>query len=115
MPDLPAIILYARRDCPNCQAARAFLVGLEVPFAFRDVQEDEPALRELTGLTGKAVVPTVVVGDDVQIGWDQSRVADMVQNPLPPEEDDNLLAFLDDEEEPPGEIPPDPDAQPESE
>jgi glutaredoxin len=99
MPDdLPMtddlVVLYALRECPQCDAARAFLQVRGVSFVERDIRLEAGAIEDLTKLTGESIVPTVVVGRDVQIGWDEVRVSDMLDNPLPPEEEDHLLASI---------------------
>jgi len=106
MTDDP-VILFTLRECPQCEAARAWLRGRGVPFVERDIHAESGAIEDLTKLTGASVVPTVVVGQDVQIGWDEIRVSDMITNPLPPEEEDRLLASIEAATEPDG---PDPDS-----
>ncbi len=101
--------LYARRDCAQCEAARAFLRGRGVAFVEIDVMGEAGAIAELARLTGQATVPTITLGGDVQVGWDESRVAEMVDDPLPPEEEDPLLAFIEKEAETRDDIPPDPE------
>jgi glutaredoxin 3 len=88
------VVLYSLRECPHCQAACEFLRARGVAFVERDVREEGDAIRDLTKLTGESIVPTVVVGGDVQVGWDAARVAEMLDHPLPPEEEDNLLAVI---------------------
>jgi glutaredoxin len=77
------ITLYAAPGCPMCDAVRTFFRGRGAEFADVDVTVDEAGARELLRLTGSALVPTIVVGDDVQVGWDESRVAEMLDDPLP--------------------------------
>lgn len=95
------IILYTTHGCPKCEEARAFLRDRGVAFEDVEVKGNAVAVSELTRLAGHAVVPTLVVGDDVQVGWDPSRADDMLAHPLPPEEDELavLLDAADDERE----------------
>jgi glutaredoxin 3 len=107
----PVLVLYSLRECPHCEAAREFLRGRGIAFVERDVREEAGAIRDLARLTGESVVPTIALGDDVQVGWDAARVAEMLDNPLPPEEEDLLLAVIeeairsDSEEEEPADWP----------
>lgn len=87
------VVLFATRGCPRCEEARAFLRDRNVSFEDVEVKGNAKAVRELIRVAGHAVVPTIMVGDDVQVGWDASRVEDMLANPLPPEEDD-LIGLL---------------------
>lgn len=87
MPDAP-LVLYVTAGCPLCDSARAFLRGRGAEFHEIEVKADTDELRVLVRLAGAAVVPTIVRGDDVQVGWDEARVAEMLDDPLPPEEDE---------------------------
>jgi glutaredoxin len=95
-----ALVLFSLRECPHCEAARAFLRARGVPFVERDVRDELGAINDLAKITGESIVPTLVYGDDVQVGWDAVRVSEMLDDPLPPEEDDDLLAVLEAATEP---------------
>lgn len=97
MTDRP-VVLYATRGCPVCDAARSFLRERGVAFTDVEVREEAASLRDLVRLSGRAVVPTIVVGADVQVGWDAARVEDMLAHPLPPADDDLNVVFEDEEE-----------------
>jgi hypothetical protein len=71
-----------------------------VVFTDIEVTEDARWLRELMRVAGHAVVPTIVVGADVQVGWDASRVEEMLTDPLPAAADDLKIVFGDEDEEP---------------
>ena len=45
----------------------------EVPFEYRDVQADPVAMRELMELNSRST-PTIVVGNEVMIGFDPDRL-----------------------------------------
>lgn len=87
------VVLYAIRECPTCERARTFFRERGVAFTELDVTSDAQIVRDLTRMAGEAVVPTIVVGDDVQVGWDASRVAEMIDDPLPDEEDQLTVIF----------------------
>lgn len=87
------VILYATRDCPTCEVARQFLRGRGVAFTELDASSDARIVRDLVRLAGAAVVPTILIGDDAQVGWDQARVAEMLDDPLPDEEDQLTVIF----------------------
>jgi len=48
-----------------------------VEFEYRDVQADPAALRELAALRSQST-PTIVVGEEVMIGFDPERLASML-------------------------------------
>jgi len=67
------VLLYSQPGCPPCSAAKLFLQVREVPFEYKDVQADPVALRELMDLNSRST-PTIVVGDEVMIGFDPDRL-----------------------------------------
>jgi glutaredoxin len=75
---LQRISVYVTPNCPHCQATRDLLVALEAPADFFDVTVDRDALVRLIWLTGSATVPATISGPDVLIGFDPSRLREMV-------------------------------------
>jgi glutaredoxin-like YruB-family protein len=75
------VVLYSQPGCPPCFAAKRFLAAKGVPFEYRDVQADPTALRELTALNSRST-PTIVVGEDVMIGFDPERLEAMLVGSL---------------------------------
>ena len=67
------VILYSQPGCPPCFAAKMFLAARNIPFEYKDVQADPAALRELARLNSRST-PTIVVGDEVMIGFDPERL-----------------------------------------
>ena len=67
------VLLYSQPGCPPCVAAKQFLKARQVAFEYRDVQADPTALQELTELNSRST-PTIVVGDEVMIGFDPKRL-----------------------------------------
>lgn len=71
------VILYSQPDCPPCFAARRFLAAHNVQFEYKDVQADPQALRELMDLNSRST-PTIVVGDEVMVGFDPEKLEAML-------------------------------------
>ncbi len=71
------VLLYSQPGCPPCYAAKLFLQVHEVPFEYKDVQADPVALRELMELNSRST-PTIVVGDEVMIGFDPDRLQSLL-------------------------------------
>lgn len=67
------VILYSQPGCPPCFAAKQFLTARNIPFVYKDVKADSGALRELVKLNSRST-PTIVVGDEVLIGFDPDRL-----------------------------------------
>ena len=73
------VILYSQPGCPPCFAAKQFLTARNIPFEYRDVKADSGALRELVKLNSRST-PTIVVGDQVLIGFDPARLEQMLES-----------------------------------
>ncbi|HTW44012.1 MAG TPA: glutaredoxin family protein [Acidobacteriaceae bacterium] len=73
------VILYSQPGCPPCSAAKKFLAARNIPFEYKDVQVDPSALRELVRLNSRST-PTIVVGDEVMIGFDPERLEQMLES-----------------------------------
>ena len=71
------VLLYSQPGCPPCVAAKQFLKARQVAFEYRDVQADPTALRELMELNSRST-PTIVVDDEVMIGFDPNRLEEML-------------------------------------
>ncbi|ACO34266.1 MULTISPECIES: glutaredoxin domain-containing protein [Acidobacterium] len=72
------VTLYSQPGCPPCFAAKAFLQSRNVPFEYKDVQADPAALQELLALDSRST-PTLVVGEEVMIGFDPDRLTRMLE------------------------------------
>ncbi len=72
------VVLYSQPGCPPCRTAKAFLSERGIEFEYKDVSSDSEALRELTGKYGSQTTPTIVVGEEVMIGFDPVRLEEMI-------------------------------------
>lgn len=72
------VILYSQPGCPPCFAAKQFLAARNIPFEYKDVTTDSGALRELVKLNSRTT-PTIVVGDQVMIGFDPEKLEGMLK------------------------------------
>lgn len=66
--EMPEIIMYAReRFCPDVTRARIRLERLGVEWTEYDVEADDERKQEMMQLTGRANVPTLVIGNTILI------------------------------------------------
>ena len=73
------VVLFSRSGCPDCDAAKKYLAHLDVTYKEYDISRDELGIRMLLALTGRAVVPTITIGGDVMIGFDQARLNQLLE------------------------------------
>ena len=73
------IVVFTQPDCPPCHTVKAYLADKGLEFEERDVTTDKEAVRELVETYQSRSTPTIVIGEDVMIGFD-------------PEELDQILA-----------------------
>ena len=71
------VLLYSQPGCPPCVAVKQFLKARQVAFEYKDVQADPAALRELMALNSRST-PTIVVGEEVMIGFDPERLDELL-------------------------------------
>jgi glutaredoxin-like YruB-family protein len=68
------IVLFSQPGCRPCHALHAYLTGKGVAFENRDVSSDAHAVSELVYKYGSRITPTLVIDDEVVIGFDQARI-----------------------------------------
>lgn len=91
------VVLFASPACDYCAAVRAFFAGRHVAYVEYDVTRDDDAIRRLIWLTGRALVPTILIGDTALVGFDADRLTELLDAPAeePPEELDDDAEFDD--------------------
>jgi len=70
----PKIVLFTQPDCPPCQVLKMLLTEKGAVFEERDITRDPDAVRELTEKYKSHSTPTLVIGDEVLIGFDPDRI-----------------------------------------
>ena len=75
MTDTPTVTVYSTPTCPWCDRAKEYLTSRNVPFTNKDVSVDQQAAMEMIRLTGQQGVPVIAAGNDVVVGFDQVRLA----------------------------------------
>jgi len=74
----PKAILFTQPDCPPCHVLKVFLDERGVAFEERDITADPEAVRELMEKYGSHSTPTLVMGDEVLIGFDPERIDEIL-------------------------------------
>ncbi len=68
------VILYSTQACPWCYRAKEYLSRKKVNFTVFDVANDREKAQEMIQKSGQMGVPVIVVGDEVVVGFNQSKI-----------------------------------------
>jgi glutaredoxin-like protein NrdH len=74
-----SVKMYTLSTCSHCKAAKRFLDECTVQYEFTDVdtltgEERSAVLTDLREFNPKCSVPTIIIGRDVIIGFDESAI-----------------------------------------
>lgn len=75
------VTLLTTTTCPYCKMAKDFLRQNKIHFVEKDVNMDPQARQEMTtrNITG---VPTFIIGKDVVVGLDKTKILELVDHHL---------------------------------
>ncbi len=68
------VILFTQPGCPPCHWAKSYLSEKGIEFQERDISQDPQAVEDLVYKYQSRSTPTLVIGDEVMIGFDPDRV-----------------------------------------
>ncbi|WP_195574471.1 glutaredoxin family protein [Paenibacillus sp. 1001270B_150601_E10] len=73
--------IYSIPTCSDCNYAKRFLKENGIPYTDYNCEEHVQYAREVLELTGKQIVPTIVIGDQVFIGFADNlqKISDLVK------------------------------------
>ncbi len=79
----PVVILYGTPWCGACKAAKQYLASKHVPFAYKDIENDAAAARELQAKAARMGIPTdrvpiLDVRGRLLLGFDRARLDAML-------------------------------------
>jgi glutaredoxin len=82
----PVVILYGTPWCGACKAAKQYLASKHVPFAYKDIENDPAAARELQAKAARMGIPTdrvpiLDVRGRLLLGFDRARLDAMLGEP----------------------------------
>jgi glutaredoxin-like YruB-family protein len=75
---MPTVIIYSTPTCHFCHAAKDYFTEHHVQFTDHNVAADLEKRKEMIDLSGQMGVPVIVIGDRMIIGFDQPRVAELL-------------------------------------
>ncbi len=68
------VLVFTQPDCLPCDAVRLYLKDRGVAFEEKNVLEGFGVVREMRQKYKSRSTPTVVIGDEVLIGFDPERI-----------------------------------------
>jgi glutaredoxin len=74
------IIVFTQPDSLPCEAVKMFLKSRKAKFEERCVTYDEDALHELAEKYNSRSTPTVVIDDEVVVGFDPERLDQLLES-----------------------------------
>lgn len=83
---IPVVILYGTPWCGACKTAKQYLSSRRIPYAYKDIENDPQAQRELSEKAAKLGVPAdrvpiLDVRGRLLIGFDKDRLEAMLGTP----------------------------------
>lgn len=72
------VTIYSTPSCHFCHMAKDFLTSNDVAFTDYDVAADAEKRQEMIDLTGQMGVPVIQIGDDVVVGFDETKVKELL-------------------------------------
>ena len=72
------VVLFTQPDCPPCHVVKLFLTERGVAFEERDISRDPAAVRDLTEKYKSHSTPTLVIGEEVMIGFNPERLDEIL-------------------------------------
>ncbi|HFC10905.1 MAG TPA: NrdH-redoxin [Candidatus Kaiserbacteria bacterium] len=72
------ITIYTTPTCHFCHLAKEFFKAHDINFTEHDVASDIEKRKEMVERSGQMGVPVIFIGDDMIIGFDQQRIASLL-------------------------------------
>ncbi len=76
--DQKTVEIYSTASCHFCHAAKDFFNEKGVQYSDYNVGTDLEKRKEMVEMTGQMGVPVIRIGDDVIVGFDQKKVAELL-------------------------------------
>ena len=75
---MKTVTIYSTPTCHFCHMAKDYFTENNVEFTEHDVAADVEKREEMVQLTGQMGVPVIKIDNDVVIGFDEGKVAELL-------------------------------------
>jgi glutaredoxin 3 len=74
------VTIYTTPTCPWCHKAKAWLRDKKIRYKEIDVTSDRSGAEEMVRISGQTGVPVIVVGNEVIVGFKESRLNEIFKD-----------------------------------
>ena len=75
---MKTVKIYSTPTCHFCALAKEYFKENNVPYEDIDVALDPKARNEMVEISGQLGVPVIVIGEDIVIGFNKSKIAELL-------------------------------------
>ena len=75
---MKTVTIYSTPVCHFCQAAKEYFKENNIEYTEFDVAADQEKRQEMIEMTGQMGVPVIRIEDDVVVGFDEAKVAELL-------------------------------------
>ena len=72
------VTIYSTPTCHYCNLAKEYFNENKIKYDAFDVASDLEKRKEMVEKSGQLGVPVILIGDDVVVGFDKSRLAQLL-------------------------------------
>ncbi len=75
---MKTVTIYSTPVCHFCHMAKDYFTEHGVAYTEHDVASDLDKRKEMIDITGQMGVPVIQIGDDVIVGFDEAKIAELL-------------------------------------
>ncbi len=72
------VVIYSTPTCHFCALSKEYFTSHNIAFTNYDVSSDFEKRQEMIEMTGQMGVPVIRIGNDVVIGFDKPKLAELL-------------------------------------
>ena len=72
------VTIYSTPSCHFCHMAKDYFKEKNIAYTEYDVASDLEKRREMVAKSGQMGVPVIIIGDQLTVGFDKSKIANLL-------------------------------------